>query len=113
MFSHPGRVHGGMICTLFDDAMSCLVACIEDTEVLLNKGYMAKTVFTLKSDVSYRKPVPAPGVILIRSKIVQIERRKRIVTATLEDEKGTVLCESGAEYLAVDRGVKAAWYTKL
>lgn len=111
---HPGICHGGFVYILFDEATALLVGYLEDTEAQENKAYVRKHFYTLKVEVSYRKPVPAPGVVLIRSKIDHIEGRKRSVIATLEDEKGDVLCEAKALFLLVDSvNDEGAWYAKL
>lgn len=111
--SHKGMCHGGLTYTLFDEAMGTFVGLVEDIEAQENEGYIKKSSFTLKCEVTYKKPVPAPGVVLVRSTLDGIEGKVRRVIGTLEDEKGNVLCEAKGEWLAVDRRWQAEWYAKL
>ncbi len=44
--------------------------------------------FTVTLNITYKKPVKAPGVILVTSKVVQQERRKISILVTAVDAEG-------------------------
>lgn len=105
--------HGGMIATLLDDATGKLVNTIEDFELEENPKYARKSTFTLKMETTYRKPVPAPGVVLVRSILDCVEGKKRYVTGTLENEEGVVLCEAKTVFLILDKDRPSSSTAKL
>ena len=79
----PGYVHGGIIATLLDEAMS-----------KLNRP-MGLLAMTRHMAVEYLRPVPIHAALRVRGWHLRREGRKLFHTAELLDEGGTVLarCE--------------------
>ncbi|KAH1513888.1 hypothetical protein KXW39_000821 [Aspergillus fumigatus] len=88
---HPGYCHGGMLALIFDDTIHELV------EMELKEAAVTATL-----NVSYRRPVATPAVVLCR---VWSDKepvgRKWVVRATIEDGFGGVFAE--CESLVVKR----------
>ena len=64
---HPGICHGGVLSTVLDEVMGTLA--------MLYCGNN-KEVFTASLTVDFRKPVPAPGMVLVRAWVEKREGRK-------------------------------------
>src|SRR5215831_7015123 len=77
----PGYLHGGIIATLLDEAMSKSVRA---------RGIVA---MTRRLEVEYLRPVPSGSPIRIQGRVTQSEGRKHWVEAKILDESGTVLAE--------------------
>jgi uncharacterized protein (TIGR00369 family) len=84
---HPGFVHGGVIATLLDEAMSKSVRA---------RGL---TAMTGKMDIHYRRPVPSHTPIRLEGKLVRSEGRKHWTEARILNAKGTELAESNGLYI--------------
>lgn len=93
---HPSTVHGGVVATLIDEAMSLAVAAHASAPVQTSSGLVdsdtnprGKT-FTVQLDVRYKKPVTTPQVLVVRARVVARVGRKYWVRAQAvqEDEKG-------------------------
>lgn len=104
LVGHDGMCHGGMISTLLDEGTGTLINLIEEIERKRDDTYAKKTPFTLNTETKYIKAVPAPGVVLIRSVLEQVDGKKRLVLGIVEDGKGNVLCEARYNFLLLDRG---------
>lgn len=74
---HPGLAHGGTIGTLFDESLS-----LGALQVLPRAFMTANTV------IRYKKALPTPGVVLVRSEVTKWEGRKAWVKGTMEDGNG-------------------------
>lgn len=76
---HPKTAHGGVIATLFDEAMSHL---IEAHVTALNPARSSTdprerdAIYTAQLNVRYRKPVYTPGLLVIRSWCLARDARK-------------------------------------
>ncbi|MCJ1450286.1 hypothetical protein MMC28_000616 [Mycoblastus sanguinarius] len=84
-----GSAHGGLLAFLLDEVMGIPV-------------YMQKPgmFVTAEMKLSYRRPVPTPGVILSRSWVDRVgEGRKIWVKGTIEDGKGAVLASSDSLFV--------------
>ncbi|KAJ5612806.1 Thioesterase superfamily [Penicillium lagena] len=100
---HPATVHGGIVATLIDEAMSLAVAAhtsrplpaatsaptAAEGESDVEKNPRGKT-FTVQLDVRYRKRVVTPALLVVRSRVVGRAGRKFWVRAQAvqEDEEG-------------------------
>lgn len=89
---HPSIIHGGVVATLIDEAMSLAVAAhcpapVSDAEGQSSRG----RTFTAQLDVRYRQPVITPALLVIRSKVIARDRKKFWVRAQAvqEDEEST------------------------
>ncbi|KAK7535188.1 HotDog domain-containing protein [Phyllosticta citribraziliensis] len=86
----PGVCHGGMIATLLDEVTGVLLTA-NAKEVDNRAGTsVGLTAFTAYLNVSYKKPLPAPGFALAVAKIKKIEGRKIYISSSLEDGLGAV-----------------------
>lgn len=90
---HPSTVHGGIIATLLDEAMSLAVAVHTS-----GPGSFATAddnprgkIFTVQLDVRYRKRVTNPALLVVRSRVIGRVGRKFWVRAQAvqEDEEGS------------------------
>lgn len=89
---HPSIVHGGIVATLIDEAMSLAVAAHCPAPVSNAKGESSRgRTFTAQLDVRYRQPVNTPALLVIRSKVVARDGKKFWVRAEAvqEDEEST------------------------
>ena len=86
---HPGYLHGGIIATLLDEAMSKAVRA------------QGKTSMTRKIEVDYLQPVPSEAPLRIEGRVVRNEARKHWAEARILNEKGTVLAEGKGLFIEV------------
>jgi uncharacterized protein (TIGR00369 family) len=87
----PGCLHGGIIATLLDEAMS--------------KANRARGVaaMTRQMQIDYLRPVPSGAPIRIEGRVTRIEGRKHWTAARILNAEGTVLAEATALFLTVRR----------
>jgi uncharacterized protein (TIGR00369 family) len=86
---HPGYLHGGIIATLLDEAMSKAVrAC----------GFVA---MTRQLEVEYLRPVPSGVELRIEGKLVHGEGRKHWAEARILSEKSMVLATGKGLFVEV------------
>jgi thioesterase superfamily protein 4 len=94
---HPNRAQGGVAATILDEVAGVI-------------GYMhkapGKPVVTAYMNVSYRKSMPAPGLVLARAKLDggRSGGRKIFVKAWIEDGKGVVFTEAEVLFIEVEAG---------
>jgi uncharacterized protein (TIGR00369 family) len=86
---HPGNLHGGVIATLLDEAMS---------KALRAQGRFS---MTRKMDVDYLRPVPSSAPLRIKGHIVRSERRKYWAEATILNAEGSVLAQAKGLFIEV------------
>jgi len=89
----PGHVHGGIIATMLDEAMS--------------KANRAHDVvaMTRQMEVEYLRPVPLLQPLTLIGRRVSHDGRKHFCEAEIVNEKGTVLARGKAMFIAVDRRI--------
>jgi uncharacterized protein (TIGR00369 family) len=87
----PGYLHGGIIATLLDEAMS--------------KANRAGgvTAMTRQMQVEYLRPVPSGVGIAIRGRVVRSEGRKHWTEAQIENLEGKVLASATGLFIAITR----------
>ena len=85
----PGLLHGGIIATLMDEAMSKAVRM---------RGV---TAMTRQMEVEYLRPVHSGGVIRIEGRLVRSEGRKHWAEATILDPKHHVLASARGLFIEV------------
>lgn len=85
----PGYLHGGIIATLLDEAMS--------------KANRANgvTAMTRQMQVEYLKPVPSNEPIRIEGRVTRSEGRKHWTTAQILNAKGAILASATALFIAI------------
>jgi len=85
----PGYLHGGIIATLLDEAMS--------------KANRAQgvTAMTRQMEVQYLRPVPSKNPIRITGKVTRSEGRKHWAEAQIHNAEGTLLAQASALFIAV------------
>ncbi|HHY37125.1 MAG TPA: PaaI family thioesterase [Firmicutes bacterium] len=89
---YPGMVHGGIICTLLDEAMAKAVQELGAAGV------------TGKMEVWFRRPTPT-GVELTISGWIEERRGRRIKAgAEIRDRQGRLLAEGRALFIVRDKG---------
>jgi len=86
---HPGYLHGGIIATLLDEAMSKAVRA------------KAKPSMTRKIEVEFLRPVPSDAPLRIEGRVVRSDRHKHWTEARILDEKQTVLAEAKGLFFEV------------
>jgi uncharacterized protein (TIGR00369 family) len=91
---HPSYLHGGIIATLLDEAMSKAVRA------------QGKTSMTRKIEIDYLRPVPSGTPIRIEGRVVRNEPRKHWAEARVVSQKGTVLAEGKGLFIEVRPPVK-------
>jgi uncharacterized protein (TIGR00369 family) len=91
----PGYLHGGIIATLLDEAMSKAVRA---------RGFIA---MTRKLDVDYLRPVPSRAAIRIEGRVERNEGRKHWVEARILNEEGTVLATGKGLFIEIRRQKRA------
>ena len=89
----PGYVHGGIIATLLDEAMSKLNRPL---------GVLA---MTRQMDVSYLRPVPVGVKLLLQSRFVRREGRKLFHEAELLSARGETLARCLGLWIVIDPSV--------
>ena len=86
---HPGYLHGGIIATLLDEAMSKAVRA---------RGLPS---MTRKIEVDYLLPVPSGAPLRVEGRVVRNERHKHWAEARIANEKGVVLAEGKGLFIEV------------
>ncbi len=86
----PGYVHGGIIATLLDEAMSKLNRPL---------GLLA---MTRQMSVDYLRPVPIHAPLTLSSRHARREGRKLFHEAELADADGTVLARCTGLWIVID-----------
>jgi uncharacterized protein (TIGR00369 family) len=86
---HPGYLHGGVIATLLDEAMS--------------KATRARglTTMTRRLEVEYLNPVPSGAPLRVEGRVVRSEGRKHWVESRILDPGGKVLAEAKGLFLGI------------
>ncbi len=79
---HPGYLHGGIIATLLDEAMSKAVRALGRSSV------------TAKMEVEFRRPVPSGVRLRLEGRVTHHEGRKHWTEAVIADADENVLAHS-------------------
>jgi uncharacterized protein (TIGR00369 family) len=85
----PKHLHGGIIATLLDEAMS--------KAVRLN----GRAAMTRQMEVDYLRPVPSGAEIRIQGRIIRSEGRKHWTEAMILSAKGTTLATAKGLFIEV------------
>jgi uncharacterized protein (TIGR00369 family) len=83
----PGYLHGGIIATLLDEAMSKAVRA------------SGKTAMTRKMEVEYLRPVPSGAEIRIEGRLLRSEGRKNWAEAKILHQDGSPLAQAAGLFI--------------
>lgn len=85
----PGYLHGGIIASILDEAMS--------------KANRARgvTAMTRKMQVEYLRPVPSNSPIRIEGNVTRSEGRKHWTEARIQNAEGVILAHATALFIAI------------
>ena len=86
---HPGYLHGGIIATLLDEAMSKTVRA---------RGLKAVTG---RMEIDYRRPVRSAAPIRLEGRLLRSEGRKHWTEARILDARGHVLAEAKGIFIEI------------
>jgi uncharacterized protein (TIGR00369 family) len=86
---HPGYLHGGIIATLLDEAMSKAVRAL------------GKPAMTRRMEVDYRRPVPSGVPLRIEGRVVRSEPRKHWAEARILNAEGNALAEASGLFIEI------------
>ena len=88
----PGYLHGGIIATLLDEAMSKTVRA---------RGLKAVTG---RMDIDYRRPVRSATPIRLEGRLLRSEGRKHWTEARILDARGHMLAEAKGIFIEIGGG---------
>jgi uncharacterized protein (TIGR00369 family) len=86
---HPGFLHGGIIATLLDEAMSKAVRVLGTPSM------------TRKMEVEYLRPVPSGAPLRIEGRVVRSEGRKHWAEAVIVDGEEIVLARGNGLFIEI------------
>jgi uncharacterized protein (TIGR00369 family) len=89
---HPGLLHGGIISTLLDEAMSKAVRA---------RGF---TAMTRHMEVDFLRPVPTQTPLHFEGRVTHNEGRKHWTEAKIHDANGQLLAQGKGLFVEVTRG---------
>ncbi|MGD0632429.1 MAG: PaaI family thioesterase [Terracidiphilus sp.] len=88
----PGYLHGGIIATLLDEAMSKTVRV---------RGLKAVTA---RMEIDYRRPVRSAAPIRLEGRLLRSEGRKHWTEARILDARGHMLAEAKGIFIEIGGG---------
>jgi uncharacterized protein (TIGR00369 family) len=91
---HPGYLHGGIIATLLDEAMSKAVRAL------------GRPSMTRKMEVEYLRPVPSGAPLRIEGRVLRNEGRKHWAEAVIVDAEETVLAQGNGLFIEIQPKAK-------
>jgi uncharacterized protein (TIGR00369 family) len=86
---HPGYLHGGVIATLLDEAMSKAVRAL------------GKPAMTRKLEADYLRPVPSRAALRIEGRVVRSEGRKHWTEARILNAEGIALAQAKGLFIVI------------
>jgi uncharacterized protein (TIGR00369 family) len=86
---HPGYLHGGIIATLLDEAMSKSVRAL------------GKSAMTRKLEVDYQRPVPSDAPLHLVGRVTRSDGRKHWAEASLANSEGVMLAKSTGVFIEI------------
>jgi uncharacterized protein (TIGR00369 family) len=87
---YPGRMHGGIVATLLDEAMGWAVYGA------------AQWGATARLNIRYRRPVRLDVPLRVEAWVVNVRTRLIELRAELRDDAGTLLAESDGAFMRLD-----------
>jgi len=86
---HDGVIHGGMLCTIADEALA------RTAFYALPNG----VAVTAKLEVEFKRPVAADQFVCTRAHVTELKGRKAFVEGQIEDLDGNVLVKARALFV--------------
>lgn len=92
-------VHGGMIATMVDEAMGT----VNEINTALGKDGLVHKLSSMTAglDITFLRPVSAPGVVCVTAWTEGIEGRKTRMKCEVKDGEGNVLAKSSSTWVAL------------
>ncbi|PQE12343.1 Thioesterase superfamily protein [Rutstroemia sp. NJR-2017a BVV2] len=87
---HIDTCHGGFVGVMLDDMIGCAAESARPRD---------KTTMTAYLNITYKKPIRTPSIVLGKSWIERKEGRKLFGKATIEDGNGTILATGDALFI--------------
>ena len=81
----PGVVHGGIICTMLDEALGYAA------------GFQGLYAVTARMDVQYKKPAVVGKKLLLSARVSSVSGRDVMSKGQIRDEDGTLVAEAQAK----------------
>ncbi|PTB46902.1 uncharacterized protein TrAFT101_003660 [Trichoderma asperellum] len=78
--SHPSTAHGGLLSTILDEAMAHTLAAHFSTDPEKIDD-VRRTLLTSKLEVAFKRPVRAPGILIVKSWCVAYNGRRHWMKA--------------------------------
>jgi len=91
---HPGYLHGGIIATLLDEAMSKAIRA------------MGRPSMTRKMEVEYLRPVPSGSPLRLEARVVRSHGVRFWVEAVIVDSEETPLAQAKGFFIEVQPKAK-------
>ncbi|KAH7055886.1 HotDog domain-containing protein [Macrophomina phaseolina] len=99
---YPAVMHGGMIATLLDEVTGVLLTTnLEYEKAISGDSERDLDSMTAYLNVTYKKPLPLPGVVLGVAQFTKNDGRKNYVRATLEDGNGKIYAVGEALFVTL------------
>ncbi len=93
--SYPGVCHGGIVATLLDEAVGQLV------RVNNARGTLSGNFMTAYLNTTFKRPVPAPGTVLVTARVTQRKGQKLYVESRIWDEHSVSLAKTDTLYMKI------------
>lgn len=94
---YAAMMHGGIVSTLLDEAMSWAV---------IDQGNLAVTA---KIEVEFKRPVPVTEPLLVSGRVVRDRRRLVEAAGELRSTSGELLASASAVFMRVSEEQQRAW----
>lgn len=94
---YAAMMHGGIVSTLLDEAMSWAV---------IDRGLLAVTA---KMDVEFKRPVPVTEPLLVIGRVTRDRRRLVDAAGELRSKSGEILASAHAIFMRVSEEQQRAW----
>jgi uncharacterized protein (TIGR00369 family) len=91
---HPGNLHGGIIATLLDEAMSKAIRALGTPSV------------TRRMEIEYLLPVPSGAPLRIEGRVVRSQGRRHWAEAVIFGHEGAALAQAKGMFIAVQLETK-------
>ncbi len=98
--THEGYIHmmhGGIVATLLDEAMSWAV---------IDRGHLAVTA---RMEVQYRQPVPVTETLTVVGRVDRDRRRAIEASGEIRNKAGDILAESKGLFMRVSEEQQRSW----
>ena len=92
---HPGYLHGGIIATLLDEAMSKAVRA------------QGLTAMTRHMEIDYLRPVPSARPLRVEGRVIRGEGRKHWTESRILSAHGAVLAQAQGVFIEILSRTKA------